>query len=215
MRSPGAIRLSLAGLLLIPLLLAFPGSGTSHASIVRSLNIEELTSRADRIFSGRVLNVRVVRDPELDRLVTVTTFRVDRAAKGSPGDRLTIRTLNLDGAGPGPGRGGQGAPRFQKGEEVVLFLYGDSELGLTSPVGFGQGKFSIVRDKTGRRLAINGLGNRNLLRGLSPRAEGRAGPSAKAWNGKPALPEDLVLDLAASLTDPPVEGKARRGGPRP
>lgn len=32
---------------------------------------------------------------------------------------------------------------YRKGEEYLLFLYPDSVLGLTSPVGGGQGKFQI------------------------------------------------------------------------
>jgi hypothetical protein len=55
-----------------------------------------------------------------------------------------------------PGEATEGLPRFEVGEELILFLYGDSSRGLTSPVGFGQGKFKVIRDKGGKQHAANG-----------------------------------------------------------
>lgn len=216
----------LAALLALLTLCASP----TPASTIRQLNLEDLARRADRIFSGRVLEVRVERDPALRQVVTRTTLAVTRGARGNLPGRLTITTLGGQDAGSsgpgeepaGAGPGGQrrpsisGMPSFRKGEEVVLFLYADSRSGLTSPVGFGQGKFSVVPDKNGRRLAINGFGNRNLFRGLSARAEARIGAPPTPGRDRRAIHADELLDLVEALLAPspsPAAGGARGGSP--
>jgi hypothetical protein len=180
---------------LLIVLLACP---PSHATVLRPLNLEEMTDRAEHIFSGRCVDVQAVRDLELEQWVTITTFVVERGVKGVSRETVTIRLLG----GHEPERDRpriRGMPRFHRGEEVILFLYGDSELGLTSPVGLGQGKFSVTRDKHGRSLAMNSTGNRNLLHGLSRGAERRLGPAAEVWKGRADLPPELLLDLVESL----------------
>ncbi len=162
-----------------------------QASQIRPLNIAEMTERADRIFAGRCVGLRVVPDAELGHLVTHVTFVVERAAKGAARGTVTIRVLGAI----------EGVPRFQNGEEVVLFLYPENRRGLTSPVGFGQGKFTIVRDKLGARFAVNGFANENLLRNLSGEAERRLG-SARWPTRSPILADDL-LDAVDSLTRQP------------
>ena len=44
------------------LVLAFFTTGLCHATLLRPLNLEEMTDRADRVFSGRCVEVRVARD---------------------------------------------------------------------------------------------------------------------------------------------------------
>src|SRR5215468_1452385 len=63
---------SLAGALLSVALLSLPG--TSQAARTRPVNLEEMTQRADRIFSGRCVNIHVARDHDLDQVVTYVTF---------------------------------------------------------------------------------------------------------------------------------------------
>jgi hypothetical protein len=171
----------------------------AHASIVRTLNLEDLTTRADRIFSGRCVDVREVRHAGLGQTVTYTTFVVTRAVKGDLHERITIKSiggLGSEGAGRDPFAA---VPRFHRGEEVILFLYGDSAAGLTSPVGLGQGKFRIIKNKRGREIALNENGNRTLLQGLSKGAEGRLTAEQRAWKKHGDIRPDSLLDLAASL----------------
>ncbi len=136
------------------LLLALLAAPRLDASQLRSMGLAEMTQRADRVFSGRCTATEVVRDERIGFNVTHATFEVDRAVKGDVGRTVTVRIL------------GSGAPPFELGERVVLFLYPDSALGLTSPVGLGQGKFSIFKNKEGRDRALNAFGNKNLLRGI-------------------------------------------------
>lgn len=126
----------------------------SEASQVRSVDLEQLTQRAARIFSGRCITSRVVFDPNIGSDVTVATFRVDRSVKGVTGRTVTVRMSGVSKV-----------PIFRAGEDVVLFLYGESALGLSAPVGLGQGRFAVVTDKQGRKRAINEFGNENLTRG--------------------------------------------------
>jgi hypothetical protein len=166
--------------------------GSVEASQVRPVNLEELTGRADRIFSGRCVSTEVVAHPERGFAVTRVTFAVERAVKGQLGETVTIDLFG------GPATGLAEVPRFAPGERAVLFLYADSGLGLTSPVALGHGKFSLVRDKAGRELAINAFGNRNLLTNLSSAARERvAAPLAQADGA--AVPVEALLDGVQGL----------------
>lgn len=128
------------------------------ATQVRSLDLEQMTARADRVVSGTVLSVDDVVHPGVDLPVALVRIAVERAAKGSVGPVLEFRTLAFDDDN---GADVPDLPRFEPGERVVLFLYPDGPSGLTSPVGFGQGKFRVVETKTGP-VAVNAFRNRNL-----------------------------------------------------
>jgi hypothetical protein len=163
------------------------------ATRVRPVNLEELTAHAAVIFSGRCVEIEhVVSDGY--RGVQVT-FEVDRAVKGARGDRLTIRL---------PGEGLVGLPRFEPGEQVVLFLYGESASGWSSPVGLGQGKFTVFEDKLGQRRALNALGNAPLFDHLSARARQRleAAGQATGEGAEKGIPQGRLLDLVESLLEP-------------
>ncbi len=166
------------------------------ASQVRPVDLEQMTHRAARIFEGRCTGSRVEFDTSLKREVVVSTFRVHRWVKGADGSVVTVRMLA--GAPGSAGSEAAGLPSFRPGDEAVLFLYGESTLGLTSPVGLGQGRFRIFRDKQGRRLALNDFGNRNLnLQGAPAGGErGRVVPPGMA--GSPLDPAEL-LDRAQAL----------------
>jgi hypothetical protein len=127
------------------------------------------------------------------------TFEVERGVKGEARGRVTIKVLGDQSAKDERSPGIDGAPRYAEGEEVILFLYGESRHGLTSPVGFAQGKFSVVRDKQGQRRALNGLGNRHLFEGLSAEAKGRLRDVPDRWKGRDGLPPDALLDLVTRL----------------
>jgi hypothetical protein len=194
---PCRLARSLATAALAVVLLAFPGA--TQAARTRPINLEEMTQRADRIFSGRCLSVRVAQDRDLGQVVTYVTFSPHRVEKGDIRGNLTIKLLGDQDEDAPRGAATDGVPTFRKGEEVVLFLHGNSHHGLTSPVGFGQGKFALVKDKHGRSLALNQFANENLFRGLSPgalRRLERQGPKIKEPSG--ISPDDL-LDLVHAL----------------
>ena len=170
------------------------------------MTLEEMTERAGRIFSGHCTGVRVVEQPGRRMPVTEVTFQVDRTLKGRPGGTLTIRQPGGPSAAGERSVGILGLPRFQPGEEVILFLYGESASGLTSPVGLGQGKFTVHTDKEGRRWAVNEYGNRNLFRETSEETGERRGPATKRAPG--GIPADALLESVRTLL------RAEPGGPR-
>jgi hypothetical protein len=175
-------------------------SGLSLASQVRQVNLEEMTRRAARIFSGRCIQTSVEYDASLGRHITVATFRVRRAVKGVAGDTVTVRMLG----GGAPGDSPAGVPQYRRGDEVVLFLYGESALGLSSTVGLGQGSFKVLTDKQGRRVALNDAGNRNLLREMRPEARERLRGLRERPDDEAAatdLGPDSLLDMAGTLLD--------------
>ena len=177
----------------------------AHASRVRPINLEEMAQRADRIFLGRCVGLRVEVDPDLGQEITYATFVTRRTAKGSAHGKVTIKLLGDQVEDGGPSRGVEGVPRFREGEEVVLFLYGDSRRGLTSPVGLGQGKFVVFEDKQGRPLALNSTGNETLFHNLSPGARKKLGGlSARPEHGAPGgIAPDALLDMVLRLDEKP------------
>jgi len=114
------------------------------ATSVRALGLEDLVQRAERIFLGQCVAVREVPD-DSGQPVSEITFTIIERIKGVSGDRVTIRQF---------GRGTGLVPGYAIGQEVLLFLHPESPAGLTSPVGLGQGKFTIVRQGTDRAGAI-------------------------------------------------------------
>jgi hypothetical protein len=168
------------------------------ASRVRTVNLEEMTGRAERILAGRCVEVAIVHEPELGLDVAHVTLEVDRSLKGDATGSLTLRMLAGDSEPrqhPGVGE----VPGFVPGEEVILFLYGESRLGLTSPVGLGQGKFTVLTNKEGREIAVNGLGTAPLFRRLSPEALTRLGDRVDTWKDRDGIPPAVLLDMVRSL----------------
>ena len=171
--------------LALPLLALFLAAADAAASTVRPLNLEEMTGRAAQIFVGRCTVVESVTDEVLGVPVTIATFEVSAVLKGAVGRTVTIRQLPaLDAAAGGPA-GIAGLPALRPGEEVVLFLYGATASRLTAPVGFGQGRFAIVADKT------------------------RAAPRDQCLRQPPPVPRPGGLDPAAAR---PVARRRGRSG---
>ena len=174
----------------VVLALSITKAGATQSRVV---NIEEMTERATTIFAGRCLDVRVESDPTLGVDVTVARFRVQRSVKGTAGSTITVRMPWLGGTAIPTG-----VPSFERGDEVVLFLYGESAIGMRAPVGLGQGRFRIVADKQGRSMAINDVGNRNLMHGLSTGARERlAGLPGLSHDG--TLRPETLLDAVEDL----------------
>ncbi len=179
-------------------LLALTALTRLEAGQARPLNIVEMTQRAETIFSGRCLEMESEVDPVLNRPVTRLRFGVSRATKGQPGEEVTIRLLGH------PMNGGHawsiaGLPTFDPDEEVVLFLYGVSRSGLTSPVGLGQGKFTVTRDKLGRATARNPYGNSQLFQRLSDAERRQLQAIAPDWGGGKQIPTERLLDMTVAL----------------
>lgn len=169
------------GILLCPLVIFAAGMICSvHASQVRPVNLEEMAERAENIFSGECVAVEIVDS------VAHVTLNVDRTVKGELAGTVTVRMA-------------AGAQHLAPGEEVILFLYGEGATGVTSAVGLGQGKFTVIEDKRGRRIAVNGFGNWTLFNELSPEARTRLGDGVAQLKEGEGIPPSTLLDMVESL----------------
>lgn len=126
-----------------------------EASRVLPMNLPQIVEDAGKIFVGKCIEVKSGQDPETGLIVTWITFKVSRGVKGDVGETETIKQI-----------GGTHeeltvtsfTPTFKVGEEILLFVYPASSIGLSTAVGLHQGKFSIYADeKTGKRKVTNGM----------------------------------------------------------
>jgi hypothetical protein len=125
--------------------LAALASSASATTMLRSLSLAEVTAEATRIVHAYVVDVRSGRD-ESGAPATWVTLEVARAVKGSAGPSLTFKQFGADRLPDGALGVVAGVPRYRAGEEIVLFLRGDSARGFTSPVGLGQGVYRVSAD---------------------------------------------------------------------
>ncbi len=130
--------------------------------VTLTYNLEQMVAAADRIFVGKVIDATedYVSAAGGDLPVTVYTFEVEEVLSGVIEDTLTIRQI-----GHQSDPFGQGMPRYEVGKTVMLFLHADSQYGLTSPVGLGQGAFQVKMDGPVKVSVSNSRRNRGLLKG--------------------------------------------------
>jgi hypothetical protein len=157
------------GALVLALGLAAPAA---HATMmVKPMTLDEVTAESKHVVHGVVTSVVSDRD-EHGVPSTWTTFEVAETLKGDSARTLTIKQYGVASPLPdGTLTRLSGMPRYEVGEEVVLFLRGASRRGFTSPVGLGQGTYRVRR------------GN------------GRAMPEVRGDAGAPA-PRDLATFVA-------------------
>jgi hypothetical protein len=119
---------------------AFLVAGTASATTVLHLSPQQVDDLAARIVEGRCVEIRPgPTTPELPSS-TEFVFDVEQVLKGEipPGQRLVVRQVG----GPAAPQGSAnvvGMPTYVVGTRYRLALNADSSLGLTSPVGMGQG----------------------------------------------------------------------------
>ncbi|MBI5160769.1 MAG: hypothetical protein HY996_05060 [Micrococcales bacterium] len=122
-------------------------SGAASATLLVYMTDEELTARADAIVLAEVTAVESYRDARLHRVFTRVTLGVEQYLKGQGPGEILVRVAG--------GTLGDleyrvlGAPRFQPGEQVVLFLAARPEA--ASIIGMTQGKLRVVTDEAGQK----------------------------------------------------------------
>ncbi len=169
------------GLLLGSALFASSALATTYAE---HLDLPTLDARAETIVRGKVIGLRAETAGKRGLIQTIVTLEVAETYRGRAGSTLevvapggTLEGVHLDVAG---------APRFEKGQEVVVFLKG------RTIVGFGQGAF-LVEGGIARRALGNAVEhaelNINLERAWGRPAEAQVcqqnrleGAYAEGWN---------------------------------
>ncbi len=122
------------------------------ASTFVAMTDAELISRSDRVIQGEVLNVRSHWSPSGRMVVTDATVRVDQVLIGNSPGVIQVRTF-----------GGQvndfvvetyGFPTFEKGKNVILFLYEEQSDRSLRVLGYQQGHFRVVTRLDDVTLAV-------------------------------------------------------------
>jgi len=123
------------------------------------MNLEEITDASGIIFSGECLDSEEIENDQESNLPIIKyTFKVTECIKGNCVDKVTFKQW----------KGAARAISYEIGKNYVLFLYPESERGLTSPVALEQGSFAIEKKGLIRRKEVvrNKLNNRGLNRNL-------------------------------------------------
>jgi hypothetical protein len=169
--------------LLVCVLLAAPAVATTYVPA----DFREMVSLSQFIVHGRVVDVRSDPTPDRRTIVTYVTVGIVDSFKGSLHDEVTLRV-------PG-GQVGRyrrivvGAPQFERGDEVVLFL---SARGPSIPYIFGlsQGVYRVSR-----------AGGRALV--LPPALMAKGAEAERVVRGDPArrpLPlDDFARDVRTAM----------------
>ena len=123
-------------------------SAAVHATVLVPIEFRELVASAPVIVHGRVVGVRSDWIESRRSIETFVTIEASEYLKGDLGERVTIRV-------PGGQLGRYrtvfvGAPSFQEGDEVVLFLR-TADQGTPWIVGLSQGAFRVAVDPASGR----------------------------------------------------------------
>ena len=149
-------------IVLLTIYFVVTGMTSLYATKMLHRNAEELASLAHRVFVGECVSVEekeVTFSNGASLTYTEYTFQVERSIKGPVGGTVVLRQL-----GRARGLGSIiGMPFYENGKKYLLCLREDSEYGLASPIGLGQGAFQLYKDDKGTEQAINALGNQGLF----------------------------------------------------
>lgn len=191
---------------LLPLLAwSIPASAT----MVVQLKLDQIVDRAGQAFVGRCVNVSEAWDESGYPAVTID-FAVEHPIKGVTTDIVTVKQfgiLSVDTSQellpvlrPGEDaivtvKGGSAPIQYRADEEVILFVYPNSPLGFTSPVGMGQGLFRVSEVGDGRRIVNNDF-NARFLQSVSTRhaASGTSHMQSATLSSKAAVSSPVDLE---------------------
>ena len=141
---------SVRRLLAIALLAAVPVA--LRATVLVPIEFRELVAISSTIVHGRVVDARADWVDGRRAIDTFLTVDVQEYFKGGAGETVVVRV-------PGGQLGRYrtifvGAPEFQRGDEVILFLRGNPASGAFI-VGLSQGAFRVAPDRGGRRMVTS------------------------------------------------------------
>lgn len=134
-------------------------AGPAQSASVIPVDFDGLIGNAATAFHGRAIENRTAVEPG-GEIVTFTTFQVEEPLKGAVGMTHTIKQIG--GTFGNKMYRVDGIPKFVTGQSYVVFLYGVSAQGFSSPVALEQGAFSVI-PANGTLEVSNGRDFRELL----------------------------------------------------
>jgi hypothetical protein len=149
-------KLTLLGRLLLASALSLCLLVDARATIMRYLEIEDLTRLSTDIFQGHVLSTSTYWNDEHTKIYTEVRFQVKATFKGGVAASQTVTITQLGGEKDGVMLDFAGRPEFREGEESVLFTTRGKRSDFVV-MGLKQGKMQVegnevVRDLSGLTL---------------------------------------------------------------
>ena len=130
-------------IILFSLLFSVFNLSSVAATSLLPISLEQLSTRATLIFYGEVISNKVKQDEQSGYIATFTEFKVIDLIKGKAVDTHTIKQIGGALKERNMSLRIHGVPRFQVGNNYVVFLPTKSKLGFSSPLGLHQGSFSV------------------------------------------------------------------------
>lgn len=132
--------------MLVALTVAFWAT-TAAATVMVYFDLPKMIEESDVIVQGTVVSQKSSIDEQTNQPYTITTFKVQHAFLGKPGETLKFRQFG----GPEPGGLKSRIPgdaQFEVGEECILFLVDGKapHIGMHFLTALGQSKYKVVRD---------------------------------------------------------------------
>ena len=129
------------------------GYGSLKATMVPRLSLEEMVGRSELIVQGGCLRTWTAWDAQTRFVWTHNEIQVTDALKGG---RSAVVVVSEPGGPLGEIEVSiEGMPRYQPGEEVVLFLY-RTPIGFLRSRGLGQGKYKVQADALSGERRLQG-----------------------------------------------------------
>ncbi len=129
------------------------------------MNLERMVNDAGVIVHGTVTDVSSSVDPQTNILSTFVTIAVKENFYGAGQSTVTLKMVG--GATKRSTLRFAEMPVFKTGEEIYSLFYAPSKYGFTSPVGMGQGKFSVTTDAADGTVSVrNAVNNSRLFAGM-------------------------------------------------
>lgn len=136
------------------LLLAVLLASAAYAATLQILTLDQMTAAASTIVQGRITASHADWINGKGSLIyTYYTVQADSYVKGNLGRTFQLiepggQVGNIAGSVPG-------APSFQVGEQVLLFVQTDGPKNFHQAIGYEQGVFRVQRDPVSGALTVN------------------------------------------------------------
>ncbi len=129
----------------------------ASATVMLRATLEELAKESDLVLRAEVVSTEGLPTSDGKRIFTRVVLAAGEAYKGTPPPKVVVHVPG--GSYGGYGQLVHGAPRFEVGEEVVVFLVkqaGSGDGTIYRVNGMAQGKLSVVKGPEGE-LAVQRL----------------------------------------------------------
>lgn len=142
-----AVRLSLVGILVLA---ALSFATAASATVMRYADIPTLVDISNVIVQGKVVSETFLTEPDTGHTVTRTELQVTRTFFGPAQEKIVFQQWG--GIKDGKTSGVPGDARFEKGEEVILFLHTATKAPGLFLSAMGQSKYKVVRNDQGTQV---------------------------------------------------------------